>query len=85
MKYRRKPEVVGAALWDGKTMTPDLRAVIGVWRYEVNYLGGIRIETYTDICFAHPGQYVVLDRNGELRSIEKDAFEAIYEPLEDNQ
>lgn len=80
MKYRKKPVVIDAVLWDGrtKTITP-----LAPWNCaappEIMEDRTLRIETLEGVMTAQMGDYVIKGVTGELYPCKPEIFHKTYE------
>lgn len=84
MKYRKKPVVIDAVLWDGKlatvepllagSTTPDVSQDISD--------PALLISTLEGTMRAEVGDYIIRGVRGELYPCKPEIFEATYEPVE---
>lgn len=83
MKYRKKPIVIDAVLWDGKTVTPELRSLYKKDRYPiVDPFGNLVLATPEGTMLGSPGDYIIRGIEGELYPCKPRIFESTYEPVE---
>lgn len=91
MKYRKKPVVIEAVLWDGNSDTANL--FIGEsygtdWKYaeekepEGNIGGDLIIPTLEGEMLCRLGDYIIKGVKGEFYPCKPDIFTATYEPAE---
>jgi hypothetical protein len=83
MKYRKKPVVIEAVLWDGKsgTIFPLAPFENSTEPPEVNIQGQLRIATLEGTMYAEIGDYVIKGVKGEIYPCKPDIFAATYEPV----
>jgi hypothetical protein len=85
-KYRKKPIVIEAHLWNG-----DIEALIG-WAESFPHKAAIRfdlgalvvIETLEGNMTAQKGDWIIRGVKGELYPCKPDIFAATYEPVEES-
>ena len=84
MKYRKKPVVIEAILWDGKAKT-----LMGFAPYtnvieppEIYTDGRLWIPTLEGHMFAEIGDWIIQGVKGEIYPCKPDIFEMTYEGLE---
>jgi hypothetical protein len=96
MRFRKKPVVVEALLWDGKTIDPmieflhsgaplpkapdDPHVETGIGF--VPALGEIYIPTLEGTMTAKPGDWIIRGVAGEFYPCKPEIFEQMYEPTE---
>lgn len=87
-KYRLKPIIVDAFKWTGdhnQAEDPEwIVKAIDDGSVSFSHKGTRNVKmlinnTLAETLYAHRGEYIVKDANGELSSCESKAFEAIYE------
>jgi hypothetical protein len=84
-KYRKKPVVVEAVLWNGKSGTifplaPFENASVSPC---VNEDKTLSIETLEGVMIAQIGDYIIKGVNGEIYPIKPDIFVKTYDPVEE--
>ena len=81
-KYRKKPIVIEAILWDGEPSTVEalLRWSSGDIHYHAD--GYIVIDTLEGRLTASLGDYIIKGVQGEVYPCKPDIFEATYEAVE---
>ena len=84
-KFRKKPVVIEAMLWDGTTQgaTPIIEwsnATVKYWCDEggTHYLA---VETLEGRMLANPGDWIIRGVQGEFYPCKPDVFEATYEAV----
>lgn len=88
-KYRKKPVVIEAMLWDGKATTafdiarwahPDGKGgYTGAWSYEGSAPFAMHIPTLEGVMAANQGDYIIKGVKGEFYPCKPDIFEQTYE------
>jgi hypothetical protein len=85
MKYRKKPVVIDAFQFDGKSWD-----VLELWgdtsfNYKSSEHGGpaLFIQTLEGVMRADPGDWVVRGVKGEVYPVKPDIFAMTHEPVED--
>ena len=86
-KYRKKPVVIEAVLWDGKAVTAN--SFIGesygrVWEY-VPTSSDIYIDTLEGSLICRVGDWIIKGVKGELCPCKPDIFRLTHEKVETNQ
>jgi hypothetical protein len=86
-KYRKKPVVIEAALWDGtpEGATPLIDWMLGAGERSARFHNGvddlcIKIDTLEGTITASPGDWIIRGVQGEFYPCKPDIFEATYEP-----
>lgn len=82
MKYRKKPVIVEAVLWDGCNIS-ELRQFLsdGIFFFdEKRVKGGLIVKTLEGENSASIGDYIVKGVDGEFYPCKPDVFEKTYEP-----
>ena len=85
--YRKKPVVITAVLWDGKTETLEvLNKEFGIDPLTVSVgkkgeEDKIKIETLEGTMLADVGDYIIKGVNGEFYPCKPDIFEKTYEEV----
>ena len=90
MKYRKKPVVIDAVVWDGKRKTvkaiKSLTSNPAVLRVEGWFEGQpepfLEIETLEGVMRANLGDYIIRGVKGELYPCKPDIFRATYAKVE---
>lgn len=82
-KYRKKPVVIEAVQWDGKsgTIFPLAPFENATKAPEVNEDGTLDITTLEGVMTAEIGDYVIKGVSGEIYPCKLDIFEKTYEPV----
>ncbi len=83
MKFRKKPGVIEAVLWDG---TEEAGQKLRAWSdHRVRHHGGtsIFIETLEGSMEGKVGDWIIQGVKGEFYPCKPDIFAATYEPVED--
>jgi hypothetical protein len=82
MKFRKKPVVIEAMLWDGLNV-PEIKQFMGIetipWDAKRDT---ILIETLEGNMEASKGDWIIKGVNGEFYPCKPDIFEKSYEPVE---
>ena len=98
MKYRKKPVVIEARLFDGtdKSAYQIVQWIISnggrasahdsyyVGSVKTALCGGIHINTLEGIMNASPGDYIIKGVNGEIYPCKPDIFKKTYEAVEES-
>jgi hypothetical protein len=84
MKYRKKPVVIEAILWDGNQVNEFPEWLKEPWNTgEVMRMGKVvHIVTLEGVMTASAGDYIIRGVNGELYPCKPDIFEKTYEAVE---
>lgn len=83
MKYRKKPVVIDAILWDGSAETANLflgERYTQDWEYASKGEQAILIPTLDGKMRGEVGDYIIKGIKGEFYPCKPDIFEASYEP-----
>ena len=95
MKFRKKPVVIEAMLWDGEnhrgmfdflTGTENEPIVAYHGRFYIDFkrgAGGLVIQTLEGDHFANIGDYIVRGVKAELYPVKPDIFAMTYEQIEE--
>ena len=95
MKYRKKPIVIDAIIWNGNNLKEVMNFVNSEFRYEplTNYVtkkftystmdNDLRIVTLEGLMKASIGDYIIKGVNGEYYPCKPDIFEKTYEKVDD--
>lgn len=95
MKYRKKPVVIEAIIWDGKNLEEVMKFLNSEFRYEplTEYVtqkftystmgNDLRIVTLEGLMKASIGDYIIKGVNGEYYPCKPDIFEKTYEKVEE--
>lgn len=85
-KFRKRPVVIEAWLWDGKTQPADWPAWIDGYDCDGDFVewnvksGNMWIPTLEGVHTASPGDWIIKGVAGELYPCKPDIFELTYEP-----
>ena len=83
MKFRKKPVVIDAVLWDG-TNVSDVREFFGVFTaWCIERCDCLLIHTLEGVHRADPGDWIVKGIKGEFYPCKPDIFAATYEEVEE--
>lgn len=84
-KYRKKPVVIGAVKWDGRTKTISMLAPFenATESPEITEDGRLHITTLEGVMTAEIGDFIIRGVAGEIYPCKPDIFERTYEPVED--
>lgn len=88
MKYRKKPVIIEAILWDETKETCLLLQGMGMsvvacsTHARENYVRNLKIETLEGSLNASKGDYIIKGIKGEFYPCKPDIFEATYEKAE---
>ncbi len=82
MKYRKKPVVIDAVLWDGENVNEILDFVSSDKAY-AGYLHTFVIKTLEGDMTASRGDWIIKGVKGEFYPIKDDIFRETYEAVED--
>lgn len=97
MKYRKKPVIIDAEIWDGSNHRKMFDFLTGTTCQRIEpsgenfYIdhtkvqGGLVIKTLEGEHIASIGDYIIKGINGEYYPCRHDIFEIIYEPIEENE
>lgn len=82
MKFRKKPVVINAVLWDGNLTTIDPLLALSSTREVSQDLGdpALLIPTLEGAMRADVGDWIICGVKGELYPCKPDIFAATYEP-----
>lgn len=88
MKYRKRPVVIDAWQWNGKTIGDARRfcEVINLPEWGIGNNGkttGLAIPTLEGVMIASKGDYIIRGVAGEFYPCKPDIFEATYEKIEE--
>jgi hypothetical protein len=86
MKYRKKPVVIDAWQWDGKSLIDarDFSDKTGLPWFNIGARGGVTgliIPTLEGEMIAQQGDWIIRGIEGELYPCKPDIFEATYEAV----
>lgn len=97
-KYRKKPVVIEAVLWNGKNLLEVTRFMSGYFELERaidrerfdDYISivendGLKINTLEGVMNANIGDYIIKGIQGEFYPCKPDIFEATYEIVKDDE
>ena len=84
-KYRKRPVVIDAAIWDGHTL-PDLPGFDDIaWSFPdagaAGFTHALEIRTLEGNMYAAPGDWIIRGVRGEFYPCKPDIFEATYEAV----
>ena len=83
-KYRKKPIVIEAMLWDGEYETLyDVLWFTGIKEFYTTDKNEIPIHTSEGTMLASVGDYIIKGVNGEFYPCKLDVFEKTYEKVEE--
>lgn len=89
MKYRKKPVVIDAVLWDETKETLETLHKLGMnytsYKSHVsdNFVRSMHIETLKGSMLANKGDYIIKGVKGEFYPCKPDIFEATYEKVDE--
>ncbi len=95
MKYRKKPIVIDAIVWNGNNLEEVMNFIGSEFRYEPlsEYItqkftynpkdNDLRIVTLEGLMKADVGDYIIRGVNGEYYPCKPDIFEKTYEKVEE--
>lgn len=85
MKFRKKPVVVEAVLWNGIQVSEVTEWIRDALRNDTIMRFGdkVVIKTLEGDMIADPGDYIIKGVKGELYPCKPDIFEQTYEPIKD--
>jgi hypothetical protein len=81
MKFRKKPVVIDAELYDGTTTSVEVIMGMGGTREINNSPEGLYIVTLEGTMKADKGDWIIKGVKGELYPCKPDIFEATYEEV----
>jgi len=82
MKFRKKPIVIEAVLWNGSNHEDVMElSNFGITIYERSHT--CRIQTLEGDMTAGVGDWIIKGITGEIYSCKSDIFEQTYEPVEE--
>lgn len=86
-KYRKKPVIINAELWDGSEEAFVRIALLGSTGRTISKLGKdiLRVDTLEGVMRANLGDYIIEGVNGETYPCKPDIFEKTYEPIWDKE
>ena len=79
-KYRKKPVVIEAILWDGYNVK-EIIAFIGDTMASFDASGEMKIRTLEGTMTAQAGDYIIKGVQGEFYPCKPDIFEQTYEAV----
>jgi hypothetical protein len=80
-KFRKKPVVIDAILWD-RTNVGELRTFFGAFlSWHFGQFSDVLIKTLEGTMRAESGDYIIRGVKGEFYPCKPDIFAATYEPL----
>ena len=84
MKYRKKPVVIDAVLWDGDNVSEVADWIREALHNDVimRYGDKVIIKTLEGNMIANAGDYIIKGVNGELYPCKPDIFQKTYERYE---
>lgn len=81
-KYRKKPVVIEALIWNGGNAGQMRQFVNDPLEHKLNFAKGqLRINTLEGTMFANVGDYIIKGVQGEFYPCKPDIFEESYEPV----
>lgn len=85
MKFRKKPVVIEAVLWNGIQVSEVTEWIRDALRNDTIMRFGdkVVIKTLEGDMIANPGDYIIKGVKGELYPCKPDIFEQTYEPIKD--
>lgn len=82
-KYRKRPVVIEAVQFRRTGNFDEIEEFCGG---DAEFRDGqLVVATLEGPLHARPGDYIIKDTKGELRSVKPDIFEATYEPVKEGQ
>jgi hypothetical protein len=89
-RFRKKPVVIDAVRWNGRT---DWSEIVDLAGDQIEHVGlgldefaeRLAINTLEGRMWANPGDWIIKGVNGELYPCKPDIFEKTYEPAEGEQ
>lgn len=84
MKYRKKPVLIEAVLWNGVEVSEVTDWISKALQNETitRYRDKVVIKTLEGDMIASPGDYIIKGVKGELYTCKPDIFESTYEMVE---
>lgn len=82
MKFRKKPVIIDAVLWDGSAEALAALSVIGLHRDDFYLNRPFEITTLEGDMLCSLGDWVIKGVKGEFYPCKPDIFEMTYEPAE---
>ena len=85
MKFRKKPKVIEAVLWNGTQVSEVTEWISDALHRDTIMRFGdkVVIKTLEGNMIANPGDYIIKGVKGELYPCKPDIFEQTYEPIKD--
>lgn len=85
MKFRKKPVVIEAVLWNGTQVSEVTEWISDALHNDTIMRFGdkVVIKTLEGNMIANPGDYIIKGVKGELYPCKPDIFEQTYEPIKD--
>lgn len=85
MKFRKKPVVIEAVLWNGTQVSEVTEWISDALHNDTIMRFGdkVVIKTLEGNMIADPGDYIIKGVKGELYPCKPDIFEQTYEPIKD--
>lgn len=85
MKFRKKPVVIEAVLWNGTQVSEVTEWISDALHNDTIMRFGdkVIIKTLEGNMIANPGDYIIKGVKGELYPCKPDIFEQTYEPIKD--
>jgi hypothetical protein len=79
MQFKKKEDTVEAMQWTGKNKDEILKFIgnYGCYRYN-GFPEGVYLQTYLSGTFVKEGNFIVKEKNGELKSCSPDYFYTQY-------
>ena len=82
MKYRKKPIVIDAILWNGRNVWEVIEFIDNETFYEFSEQDTLSIDTLEGRMMVNEGDYIIKGVNGEFYPCKPDIFEKTYEKVE---
>lgn len=85
MKFRKKPVVIEAVLWNGTQVSEVTEWISDALHNDTIMRFGdkVVIKTLEGNMIANPGDYIIKGVKGEFYPCKPDIFEQTYEPIKD--
>jgi hypothetical protein len=91
MKYRKKPEVVNAVIWNGNEFENGIPSWIGnALRSKPGSKGSVfrtgdKVQVFASdgMMIADPGDWIIKTKNGDMYPCKPDVFKTLYEKMEE--
>ena len=85
MKFRKKPVVIEAVLWNGTQVSEVTEWIEDALHNDTIMRFGDKVvlKTLEGNMIANPGDYIIKGVKGELYPCKPDIFEQTYEPIKD--